>query len=364
MRRKPSFGGYLVGKAQPKPVEIALAFLQLSRFIGVGITLDEALDQLSCADDSRHGRYLWRSIALHVSRGRSLSEAITSSALSRERILVPLLKAGEKSSQLDLACQTISNYFYWKHDVQQRLVTLLIYPLFSMLVLLGVTAFLFVSVVPAIKGFLHAANGELAWHTLLLLDVSAWLSQYYTAMFAGLSACVGLLVLMVKQSEPVLHFIHARFLELPLVGKLAIDISLSRYAMCSANLYARGVVLEEALELAEDTVANLAMRMQLKSARLRMVGGESLSVSMQSASILPGFFAKLLQASERSGQLADVLMQIAEHRDSDAQNSIKRIEQMIGPVVLAIVGLVLLWIVLSVLGPVYDLAISTVTGAS
>ena len=344
--------------------DMAFAFFQLSRLLSVGVTLDESLKQLCDCAGSRSAPRVWKNIALQVGRGRSLSDAIAASDYGHEKTLVSLLRAGEGSGQLDEACRSISDYLQWKHDMQKRMATILIYPLFSLFVLTGVTGFLFVSVVPAIKGFLESAGSQLDWHTLLLINTSTWLSEYSVTALVVVFF-MWLLVAVIVRASPTARLVwHAAVIKVPVIGSLVVDLSLSRYSQCCGSLYGGGVVLESALELAEATVSNCALRKALQDARLKMIAGESLANSLRSGNMLPAYFSSLLQVGEYSGQLASIFLQIAEHRKADAENAIKRIEQLIGPVLLTLVGAMLLWIVVSVLGPVYSLAITTVVAAS
>lgn len=342
----------------------SVAFLQLSRLLAAGVSLTDALDDIRDAEGGRVSRRLWHDIGLAVRSGQYLSEALLESGFSAEKTVLALLRAGESSGDLEKACRAVNEYLQWHQNLRQRLITLLIYPLFSLAVLTGVTGFLFVSVVPSIQGFLTSAGGDLQWHTVALLAVSSWMSQHYGVAIVLGTVSISIVTGLALLNQHVRILFDALFLKIPVVGDVIIELSLSRYSQCCAQLYSSGVALESSLELAEETVSNGVVRTTLASARRSMMSGVSLADSLRVTKVLPSMFVRLIAVGERSGQLTAVLHQLGEQQSVNAEASIRRLEQLIGPALLLVVGSVLLWIVISVLGPVYNMAIVTVVGAA
>ncbi|MFK7859034.1 MAG: type II secretion system F family protein [Granulosicoccus sp.] len=343
--------------------ESAMAFFQLSRMLSAGVSLSDALHGLA-TDGAARDQPSWRSIASYVSAGKTLSEALDRKPLSTDKTVIALLKAGEAGGQLNAACEAIYEYLQWHHELRQRLFTLLIYPLFSLCVLVGVTGFLFISVVPSIKSFLLSSGNVLEWHTVALIGLSSWMSHFYLPALITCMALALLITLMFAFSQRLRLLCDKCVLRLPIIGRLITDIALSRYARCCAQMYANGVALESSMELAEGAVVNRVIRAELSHARITMIGGASLADSMRGVSLLPYLFTRLIAVGEYAGQLAEVLTQIGEHQSAAAEASIKRLEQLIGPLLLMIVGTMLLWIVVSILAPVYNIAIATVVSSS
>ena len=351
------------GQGTPHLAQMATAFYQLSRLLGAGVVMNDALDEVAMAGGARKARCQWMSVARGVSAGRDLSESLVTVFPGIDKTIIALICAGEASGKLQQACQAVSEHLQWQHELRHRIITILVYPLFSVCLLVLVTGFLFISVVPSIQGFLISAGGPLEWHTRLLIDTSSWLAQYYLhALTAGviIAVCISILLGVSLYTRTLFD---KCLLALPVLGKLIADLSLSRYARCSAQLYASGVSMERSLELAEDTVLNRVIKADLCQVRQRMVGGISLTDAMGKMSTMPAFVHRMIGIGERSGQVAEVMNTLAEQLGSSADASIKRLEQLIAPVIMLFVGLVLLWIVVSVLGPVYNMAISTVVEA-
>lgn len=340
-----------------------MAFHELSCLLSAGVSLSDALDDLAEVAAPRGNQRIWKGIARSVRSGQTLSEAYIEITHRPDRAVTALVKAGETNGQLDKGCQAVHEHMQWHLDLRQRLATLLLYPLFTLLVLIGVSGFLLVSVVPSVKGFLMGSSAELEWHTLALMSVSEWLSQHYAnALGASLGLCT-CFVIMLLVSESMRWLGDWCFVRLPLIGRLVLQLSLGRYCAMAARLYSSGVPIEAAVALAEASVSSGFIRSELAVARQRMLSGMSLAESLGVIAVLPGMFIRLIAVGENAGQLADALTRIGEQQNKAAEASIKRMEQLIGPVMLMFVGSILLWIVVSVLGPVYELAIKTVASA-
>ena len=337
-----------------------MAFFQLARLLEAGISLGVALEEIASASGSRAAQRLWASIACSVCAGKDLSESISIHIVRPDATVMALLKAGEARGKLSEACENVKDHLQWQNRLRQRLITLLIYPLFALLVTVAVTGFMFLSVVPSIKRFLLSTGGELAWHTYALMGTSDWLVRHYLPA-AALSAALLLTMILCGQFSPrARHYMDQGLLKLPLVGQLIARLSLSRYSGCCAQLYHSGVALERALQLAEATVENRALKADLAKARLQVVGGQSLAVAIALVSVFPPIVARMISVGESSGDLAHVLTTVGQQQGESADAAIKRLEQLIGPVLMMIIGAVLLWIVVSMLAPVYNLAITTV----
>ena len=340
--------------------DLADAFYQLARLLDAGISLDESLVEISAVSGSRCARPTWRLLARDVSAGKSLSEAMLQSMPSMDSSALAIIKAGEASGDIQQACQAVSDHLRWQLELRQRLITVLIYPLFSVCLLLLVTAYLLVSVIPSIEGFLSSSRVELAWHTGLLIRISSWVNWFYTNALPASALASSLLVLAVVKSRFLRAMCDKCILYIPAVGALIRGLSLSRYTHCCAQLYTSGITLDQSMALAEATVHNKSISSELARVRQLLVNGMSLGESMQQVSVIPAVASRMMHIGESSGQLAQVLYTVSEHTRQTADVSIKRLEQMIAPLLLLFVGLILLWIVVSVLGPVYNLAIDTV----
>ncbi len=339
---------------------IGLSLFHLHHLLAAGVGLGEALSELYALETNRRMRQVWREVAANVEAGQSLSEAMAIRPRVFSALIIALMRAGEANGQLAIACESGRELLEWNRTMRSRMATVLIYPTFALLVLLAVVAFLFISVVPSLETFLSTAEVGLAWHTRGLLMVSAWMGQLYLPLTGCLMMMVLSVVVLRRCSDAFTLASDHCLLRLPVVGLLICELSLSRYSMVCGRLYRSGIELEQSLSISESLVGNTMLRQGLAQARALMVAGASLGDALSGVTIIPGSFRRLLAAGESAGALGQALLQAGEQRQRHAQHLIERIERLVGPVTLLVIGANLMWIVVSVLGPVYDTAINAV----
>lgn len=350
-----------------KPIkrdQVLAGFYQLEKLLGVGVSLVDALDDVASAERKAKAASCWRAIANDVRSGLRFSEALGKVPIGLDRTSLALVQTGEINGHLDKACASLHTHLQWHSDVRKRMVTVLVYPVFSLLVSLLVVGFLFVSVVPSIENFLISSNADLLWHTQWLINVSAWIR--FTYQEATLVVCLTLVGagVVYRVSEKVREKIDLALLAIPLLGDVFLELSLSRYAHCVAQLYNAGIALESTLQISEKLVANRCIRYQLMGARQSIVNGDSFADSLQLQPVFPSIYVRMVRVGEDSGQLVTVLEQLARQLQKDADATLSRLEQLIAPALMLSIGSVLLWIVISALSPVYNMAIATAIGFS
>lgn len=348
------------GRAAGSQASISLSLFHLHHLLAAGVGLGEALSELGDMETNRSIRQVWIDVAAKVEAGESLSEALQSRPGVFSELVVAMIQSGEVNGQLAMACESARELLEWNRATKARMATVLVYPLFALLVLLAVVAFLFISVVPSLENFLAAGNADLAWHTQGLLSLSGWMGQWYLFLLV----CV----LSLGSGVMISRSCNAGFklrcdqcvLMLPIAGALVCELSLSRYAVVCGRLYRSGIELEKSMLISEKLIINMALREGLMRARTQMVAGASLAYALDGIDVVPASFRRLLAAGESAGALGQALVQAGDQRQHHAQHLVERIERLAGPLTLLVVGANLLWIVVSVLGPVYESAIGAV----
>ena len=146
-------------------------------------------------------------------------------------------------------------------------------------------------------------------------------------------------------------------------GRLAGLLETARFARTVARLERRDASLPGSLGIAAGAVGRPALRAALVAVRARVIGGAGFGAALRDARHVPPVLARYATAGEASGALPDALERAAHALEHDARTALERIERLVGPALLCVVGLVLLWIVASIVLPVYDAAIGAGLGA-
>lgn len=360
MNRQINAGSLSHRRIAGSQAAVGLSLFHLRYLLRAGVGLDEALGEIHTLESRNGMRRVWSDLANRVQSGEKLSESMCAWPGVFNGVLVALIRSGEASGDMPTACDSCHDLLEWQVATQARLLTVLVYPLFALLVLAAVLIFLFTSVVPSMKGFLAASESGTAWHTNVLLAISDWMAVAALPLIACLMVLALALLALYRQGGLFRQLADRYLLSVPLFGSLLVELALSRYASTCSRLYGSGIELDQAMTHSEQLVGNRALRQQLVAIRQRVLAGSSLGAALACAKGMPGSFSRLLAAGESTGALGQALRQAGEQHHRHAQYQLDRVERLTGPVVLLLVGAILMWIVVSVFGPVYESAIDAV----
>lgn len=341
-------------------MSLVVAFFQMSHLVSAGVGIEHCLEEVALQEGSWRLRRVWRNLTRQIKDGRTLSSAMSDWPGIFSATLVAIVQSGEASGQMASSLNECRQMLLWRAGVSSRIQTVLIYPVFAFVTVLAVVAFLLVYLVPSIAGFLDRSVHEVPWHTMMLLQASSWFQVNFPMTVAVIVAVVAKIAICYRFIPKYREYMDRKLLDSPYIGRLLLGVSLSRYSENCARLYERGLSLDSAMRISEGVVQNRALRGSLIDARLRVVSGSAFSTSIGRIPYLPAIFVRMLKAGDTSGHLHDSLMQASVQQQQMTDTRIDRVEKMIGPVLLVIVGIVLLWIVVSLLGPIYQSAIDAV----
>lgn len=331
---------------------------QLSQLLKAGVPLMECLMDLKKSQEKRGFASVLEKLYTHVESGKTLSLALESTGLAIPPLAIPLIRVGEKSGNLAESLAELCIALKWQKSVAERCKKAVFYPLFSGSVLFLVCTFLMTYLVPSLVSFIRSTSYDLPWYTKLLINVSDHIRDQ------GLGYLVALAVIAASSSFLYRHSKQTRLLASTLVLKLAwlgpvlFRIKISRFTYFTGVLYQAGVPIISALTTSRDILGSLHLERQMDSVIAAIESGEGIGDSFNRANVFPPFIARMLLTGEKTGRLDQSLLLISEHYQDEAEKAIARLEQMIGPVLILCVGSFLVWIIISVIGPIYEVVLS------
>ena len=143
-------------------------------------------------------------------------------------------------------------------------------------------------------------------------------------------------------------------LKLPLIGDILRKIILSRFANTFALLYAAGIPILDSIRTTQDVVGNLVVRQGLERVEQLIGEGQNVTAAFHSIGLFPPLVIRMLRVGESTGALDNALMNVSYFYNRDVKESVEKVQQMIEPMLTVVLGCLLGWIMISVLGPVYD----------
>jgi len=265
-----------------------------------------------------------------------------------------LIAAGEESGQLPDVFFSLNNMIKWQDELISTTKKLLIFPAFVGAAIFFVVGFLMIYLVPQLVSFIEGIGSTLPAHTRALIATSDFLVNYWY-LFTILPLVLALLIRgMAAVSKEVRYQLDSLKLRTWQIGPVLKKIILSRFANFFAMMYKAGIPVLSCIEITERIVGNVAIRNALSKAREDIQDGQAVSVSFANTGLFPPLVVRMIRIGETTGQLDEALLNVSYFYDRDIKDSIDKVQALIQPTMTIFLGGILGWVMLSVMGPVYD----------
>jgi len=291
------------------------------------------------------------SAAQAIQAGGSASESFAQHPLLFDPVFLALLKAGEQSGDLGTTFARLAQHLRWQNKIRRAFSRALRYPLFLLSVAVCVTSFMMGFVVPEIVSFLTSLGTELPWPTrLLIASASACAALWWLVPMLGLGLW-GFFVFARHSSPALAARADGWLLNVPGLGRVLRRLALARFATSFTLLSKSGLPLQTALAIGAETLGNRALSAYAHEAA-RLVG-EGRALSQATSALFPPFVQQMIRVGEKSGAMTKALDEVAKLYEREGQEAVETFLGALEPMLTLLVGGILAWIVLAVLGPVY-----------
>jgi type IV pilus assembly protein PilC len=339
-----------------KPKDLITFCLHLAQVTRAGISVLDGLKDL--IDEVEHPRFraILGAIVEAIQSGTGLADALAAYPKLFDQTFVALVRAGEHSGNIPDTFQKLADALKWGDELRAGLKKLLMYPMFGLTVITGVFLFLMIYLVPQLSGFIRSmSGGQLPLQTKILLGISGFLVHQWWVLLV-VPAAIGITVLLVLRyaSEGLRTDLDGLKLRLPLVGSTLKKIALARFAATLGMLYASSVPVLAALDLAAGAAGNRVITKAVLECKARIAEGLTIAESFEQAKLFPRLVLRMLRIGEVTGELDRSLANVGYFYDREIAESIESLQAIIEPVLTVFMGSILGWLILSMLGPLYD----------
>ena len=327
---------------------------QLATLLDAGLPLEQALTALIEQTEGEQVRRVLAGVRAEVLGGSSLARSMEHFNNVFPEVYLALVRAGESSGDLVQVMQKLADYTESRHAMQQKVGLAFVYPVILTLVSLAVVSGLLIYVVPQVAHVFQDTKQVLPLPTRIVLFISGTLQATWYYLLP-LLVVLGFGARMLLQQEAMRHAWHAKLLRVPVLGRLLRSINAARMASTLAILAGSGVPLLTALREASRVISNLPMRRALEEAALKVREGVSLSRALAASGLFPPILVHLIASGETSGKLDTMLERAAIQQEREVGSFVSLLTAMLEPVLILVMGIFVLFIVLSILMPIIDM---------
>ena len=344
----------LGGGGKVKLDDMVIFTRQLSTMIAAGIPLLESLEILQEQQTIPVFAKALGDIVDRVRSGSDFSAALGNHPKIFVKIYVSMVKAGEASGQLDTILTRLAEYQEASAKLIREIKSAMTYPVISLVLILGITAFLLVFIIPQFEEIFISLGVELPMITENLIRISNFLRTSGHWIFVGI---IGLIFGIKFYGKTKIGHYHLDFikLKLPVFGDLFQKVAISRFARTFSTLIRSGVPILGALEIVGATSGNVLMENAMETAMQNVKEGEPLAEPLSHFWVFPPMVTRMVAIGERSGALEALLEKISEFYDAQVSATVETLTSLIEPIMIGVMGFIVGGIVLAVFMPIFKL---------
>lgn len=355
---KHYFKKWLSNVRQPGAIsqkELSLLTRQLATLLAAGIPVEETLSAVAEQSEKPYTKGLILSVRSKVLEGHALANAMREFPRAFSPLYCATVAAGEKSGHLDIVLQRLADYTEQQFEMRQKIRNALIYPMLMILVSCGIVGFLLTYVVPKMITVYSDTGQALPGMTQILIALSNGLKHYGLYMLLIIIAGIFAFLHAMKNKPEFCEKIHSYCLRLPIAGQLIKIANTARFSRTFSILSAAGVSVLEAMTIANQLITNIPIRKAVEEATDHIREGANIHLALKRTHFFPPMSVHLIASGEASGQLEAMLERAANNQDNDIKQFIETSLTLLEPAIILIMGAVVLFIVLAVLLPIFQL---------
>jgi len=324
-----------------------------------GVPILEGLSDLRDGEENPSFRDVITGVIEAIEGGNSFSQALGLYPKIFDDVFVSLIKVGERTGKMSDVLVDITSTLKWQDELLSKAKKIMTYPAVMGTLVFVVIMFMMIFIVPDIMSALVGLGGKIPFETRALMATSNFLVNYWYLVIAVPLATYFFLSYLYQTSSKAKFKMDGVFLKIWLIGPISEKIKISRFTRYFALMFASGITVLDAINLSKSVVANAVLEDGIDRAWQQISEGGSISESFKNIGIFPPLVVRMLRVGEASGKMDKSLENVSYFFDRDINDSIDKMEPVIQTTMMATIGLIVMWLALSVLGPIYD-TISTV----
>lgn len=357
-RAKVGFREFSLGRVPL--VNLALFIKHLGIMIKSGISLNEALETIAGQTSSKKFIKIINQVLERVKAGRTLSSALAEHSKIFDPLMINIIRIGEESGTLEGNLEYLAGELEDRLDLRQKIKTATLYPIIILIATFGLGIVLAYFVLPKITRLFETLSFELPLTTKILLWTAKIMDLYGAYIFLGIIA-FGIFFRFLITRKFMKPFWHRLLTKSPIIGSIIINYNLALVSRTIGVLLKSGLTIDQAISVASETTNNAVYKKRLKEILTQVQKGKRFSDALSSFKdskrqpLFPLLAIKMIGVGERSGQLSESFTYLANYFAKEVDNTTKNLTTIIEPILLVSIGLIVAFVALSVISPIYQI---------
>ena len=343
----PSFFGV-------KPRDVIDFSHQLATLIESGVSILTALELLREQSPRPVFRKLLAGLVEELQGGNSFSQALGKYPEVFSYTYCQVVKASEQAGNLEVGLRQVAGYMEKRAATTSRVKRALAYPAVVLLMAIGVFALLITVALPPLVNLFESYDAALPVTTTLLMATAEFIINYKFTLLWGALILTILIIVYMRLPAGKLTVDRLK-LKIPVIGAINTEQNMCHFCQVTSMLMKAGLSLPLIMDIATQTAGNRVIRQALNDVREKLIQGQGLSQPMAANELFPRLMVEMVVVGEKTGTMDSTLATLANYYDERVDQRINTLIAMIEPVLTVVIGLVVAFIALSLITPLYSI---------
>lgn len=328
---------------------------QLSSMLRAGLDLSMSMKMLYERTEKKKKRLrvVLATLFEQLQKGESLASAMSKMDNTFPALYISMVKSGEMNGKIDESLTTLADYFEKENKQRNQIKSAMSYPIILLVICFLVVIVMSVFVMPQMTSMMPEGT-PLPLPTKVLMGIKDFVvSQWYIVLLIVFALFT--IIPIIKRIPQVAVFTGKMIIKLPKIGALQKMIYTSTFARSLSTLYATGIPLLDAIAMGAEIITNKYVEMKIREAVVEIRKGSSIAEAFSHVDAFDPMLMTMTFVGEQSGALDEILMQTARYFDEESSNAIKRLIGLISPVMMMIMAVVVGFVLMGVMMPMFTL---------
>jgi len=344
----PLFGGV-------KDRDISIFCRQLGTMINAGVNIIDAINILAEQLPNKQLSNAGKEVAKMVSEGMSLSAAMRRFPKVFPDLVVNLAKVGEETGNLDTALIRAADYYEKIAMIKSKIKSASFYPIFVVVIATIIVTGILYYLVPTFAELYKSLGGELPLPTQMLVNASNALRNNLVLIISSIVLFSAVFRLLYKNNYAFRKSVHAFSLKVPKMGELVLKSSMAKFARTMATLFASGVSLDRAFDIAGQVTGNVIIKEAVDRAKKSVIEGKPMHASLEETGIFPKLVIAMVRVGEDTGRLDEMLDTIARFYEDEFDRAVEGMIKLIEPALMVFIGGIVGLILIALYLPIFKM---------
>lgn len=327
---------------------------QLSTLIEAGLPMSQSLRTVLEQTPNKRMQAVVQDVIESVEGGKSLHDSFALHSEVFDKLFLALVSVGEASGTLDKALMRIAAQQEKDSATMGKIRGAMTYPIIVLVVIVGVLAFMLLTVVPQVEKLYDDLNKELPLITLVMVGASNFIIHFWWLILIALGALI-YFISQYGRTENGIRMFDTLKLNVPMFGGMFRNLYMARFTRTGQTLLESGVAMLDMLKITSEAVSNVVIGDGINRAAEKVRGGKALSASIKPEDYIPELVPQMIKIGEQSGRIDEMMGKTAKIYEDELDEQIRTISTAIEPILMVVLAVVAGGMVAAILLPIYSL---------